>query len=388
MKVGGIVYLVGGGPGDPGLLTLKGLERLKMCDVVVYDALVSPALLDHCPEKAERIFVGKRRHRHAFEQGEINALMLKHAKEGKRVCRLKGGDPFLFGRGGEEAEFLFQHGIRFEVVPGVSSVIAAPACAGIPLTHRDYASHLAVVTGHGAMDAQGDQGGYGYSPRKTIVVVMGFERLEIIVKKLLDQGWPADTPIALICQGSHPQQVVVAGTLEGFPGKVKRLKNLLSAPAMIVAGEVVGLRDRVSASALEFDILPLAQLKAHEETIPERIAGIREDILKSGQMLAPLWVERKSFVVLNGHHRLAALKDLGCSWASCLLFDYSSPYVEVQVCPGAKVNRIDKDSILQAALSGRPFPPRSSLHVLSFDPPDFPTPLSFLKEPSPQSLEV
>src|SRR5262245_31763132 len=142
-----MVYLVGAGPGDPGLLTVKGLACLQKCDVVIYDALANPALLDHCPPQAERVFAGKRRHRHSFEQNDINAMLLKYAREGKTVCRLKGGDPFLFGRGGEEAEHLFKHGISFEVVPGVSSIIGAPAAAGIPLTHREYASHVTVVTG-------------------------------------------------------------------------------------------------------------------------------------------------------------------------------------------------------------------------------------------------
>ena len=234
------MYLVGGGPGHPGLLTLRGAECLKRCEAVIYDALVNPALLAHCPSSAKRIFVGKRRRHHEFEQDEINALLLKYASKGKIVCRLKGGDPFLFGRGGEEAEFLFEHGVRFEVVPGVSSVIAAPACAGIPLTHRDYASHVTIVTGQNSR--LGDA--YRYLPKKTLVVLMGFARAGDIAKKMVSLGWPPSTPVALICSGTLASQAVITGTLSDFNEKIDKSGGRLSSPAMIVAGDVVKMREK------------------------------------------------------------------------------------------------------------------------------------------------
>lgn len=386
----GIVYLVGGGPGDPGLITVKGLERLKQCEVVIYDALINPALLEHCPPRTERIFVGKRRHRHAFEQKEINALMLKCADEGKKVCRLKGGDPFLFGRGGEEAEFLFEHGIRFEVIPGISSIIGAPAYAGIPLTHRDYASHVTIVTGQnstmGEESSQDRWEPYHYLQKKTMVILMGFAHVGAIIRRLISLEWPTDTPIALICSGTHANQLIITGTLSDFENKVERLKYILSAPAMIIIGEVVRMREKMPHSSHEIDLLPISQLKIHEETIPSRVLRIKQEISQSGCVVTPILVEKDNFIVLNGHHRLAALKELGCEFAPCLLVDYQSPYIEVKICPEGSMRHIDKDIIIQAALTNRPFPPRSSLHELNFNPPAFSTPLAILKIESVESV--
>lgn len=376
-KIAGKVWLVGGGPGDPELLTVKGLRCLKHCDVVIYDALVSPDLLKHCPRKAEKIFVGKRRHRHAFEQNEINTLLLKYVRKGKNICRLKGGDPFLFGRGGEESEFLACHQIPFEVVPGVSSVIAVPAAAGIPLTHRSHASYVAIATGH--EDNGEDAEWYRYASKKTLVILMGFHRMTSIVGRLLDSGWPKETAIALICRGTLPDQATVTGTLKDIVKKVEKLKSVLSAPAMIVVGDVVKLREKIFPSVAEIDLLPIDQLKAHEETIPERTKKIKDEIEQSGQLESALWVEKKSKVILNGHHRLAALKLLGCEFVPCILLDYSSPEIKVGICPGSSVTAIDKSLVLQAALGEKLFPPRSSLHVLRFDPPDFSVPLEMLR---------
>ena len=386
----GTVYLVGAGPGDPDLLTVKGLQCLQKCDVVIYDALANPALLDHCPPHAEKIFAGKRRHRHSFEQSEINAMILKHARDGKMVCRLKGGDPFLFGRGGEEAEFLFTHGVPFEVIPGVSSIIGAPASAGIPLTHRDYASHVTVVTGQNSgmeNDAPDERWEpYHYLGKKTLVILMGFAHTESIMERLLSFGWPAETPVALICSGTSPEEIVVTGRLDRFGAKARRLQSLLSPPAMLVVGKVVGAREKISPSAFDFDLLPLQDLKAHEGAIPERVQKIKEEIAAAGEILTPLWVDKQRSIVLNGHHRLAALKELGCGYAPCLLLDYSSPYVRVEVCPGAAVETIDKESVVQAALNSNLFPPRSSFHVLAFEPPRLVIPLAALMEK--ESLEV
>ncbi len=176
----GIVYIVGGGPGDPSLITLKGIECLKKSNVIVYDALIGKELLNFCPNNAIKIFVGKRRHKHTYEQEEINSILLKHARRGKTVCRLKGGDPFIFGRGGEEAEMLAENGIPFAVIPGVSSVAAVPAMTGIPITHRKYSSFVTIATGH---EGKGDW--CLYFPKKTLVILMGFARLESIVRQLL-----------------------------------------------------------------------------------------------------------------------------------------------------------------------------------------------------------
>lgn len=391
----GLVYLVGGGPGDPELITLKGLNCLKKSDVIIYDALVNPKLLSHCQPSSEKIFVGKRRHRHTYEQDEINALMAQYADQGKIVCRLKGGDSFLFGRGGEEAEFLSKHGIAFEVVPGISSVFAVPAAAGIPLTHRNYASVVTIATGHasdGKLIAESkcadDLDWCRYGTQKTLVILMGFARIESIVNKLESAGWKAESPIALISSGTLPNQFVVTGALSNIVQKVRKFKQMLSSPALIVVGDVVKLRKKISTSGLEIDLINIRRLKAHEETIPERVKKIKDDIHTRGELMTPLWIEDSNDVVLNGHHRLAALKALGCELAPCVLFDYSSPKVEVQVCPGSSIKSINKKLILSAALTGNLFPPRSSLHVLKFDPPVFLTPLALLKKETREPANI
>ena len=388
----GIVYLVGGGPGDPDLLTLKGLRCLQQCDAVIYDALVNIELLNHCPPGAERVFVGKRRHRHTFEQREINAMMLHYARIGKKVCRLKGGDPFLFGRGGQEAEFLSLNAVPCEVVPGISSIIAVPAYAGIPLTHRDYASHITVITGQNSVmgkESQEDRWSpYHYLPRKTMVILMGFAEAENIAKRLLAMGWPDDIPAALICCGTHSNQLTVTGKLTEFGEKVGRIKDSLSAPAMIVIGEVVGMRRKISTSNFDIDLLPIPELKAHEEVLPDRVSRIKEEILETGTMLTPLWIDETNKVVLNGHHRLAALKELGCDYAPALLVDYDNWGVTVDICPGAVIDSISKTAVIEAALSGRLFPPRSSLHSLNFIPPNFVTALNALKKTPKESVKA
>ncbi|OGR54330.1 MAG: uroporphyrinogen-III C-methyltransferase [Elusimicrobia bacterium RIFCSPLOWO2_02_FULL_39_32] len=242
----GMVYLIGGGPGDPELLTLKGKHCLEKTDVVIYDALINLELLEHCPKNAERIFVGKRRHRHAYEQKEINQLLLRHAKMGKVVCRLKGGDPYLFGRGGEEAELLSKNKISFEVVPGISSIIAVPAYAGIPLTHRRYASFVTIATGHqkdGEEKSKNNEDSEWchYSSKKSLVILMGFARLKAIVQRLIHFGWPKNSHIALISSGTLPNQFTLTGTLQDIVPKVEKFKDSLSSPAMIVVGNVVKL---------------------------------------------------------------------------------------------------------------------------------------------------
>lgn len=241
----GIVYLIGAGPGDPGLITVKGRDCLNRADVVVYDYLANPALLDEAPAAAERIYVGKTSGRHHLPQPGINALLIARARQGRVVARLKGGDPFVFGRGGEEAEALQQAGVPFEIVPGISAGFAAAAYAGIPLTHRDFTTSLGLVTGHenpekkvSNLDWQKLATGVG-----TLVFYMGMANLELIVEQLLGHGRSPKTPAAVIRWGTTPRQQTVAAPLGEIARKVRAAD--LKPPAVIVVGEVVALRDKL-----------------------------------------------------------------------------------------------------------------------------------------------
>lgn len=239
----GKVYLVGAGPGDPGLMTVRGLQLLRGAQVVVYDQLVNPALLEEVSVGAERIFVGKQAGRHCIAQGEINSVLIRYARRGFEVVRLKGGDPFVFGRGGEEAEALADAGIPFEIVPGVSSAVAVPAYAGIPLTHRNFASSFAVVTGHEAVKAKSSVDWAKLATAvDTLVILMGLHNLPAIVAKLIAFGRSPNTPAAVIRRGTTEEQEIVTGTLANIVEK----SALLKAPALIVVGEVVRLRDKLS----------------------------------------------------------------------------------------------------------------------------------------------
>lgn len=248
----GTVYLIGAGPGDPGLITVRGMELLRTADVVVYDRLAHPSLLLHARPDAERIYVGKASAQHAMRQPDINALLITKAKEGKSVARLKGGDPFVFGRGGEEAEECRAANVPFQIVPGVTSAIAAPAYAGIPVTHRDAASSFAVITGHERDDAResgtrapGEAEGrrnwahIAYAA-DTLVFLMGVEALPEIAGRLQEHGRSPETPVALVQWGTWAQQRVVTGTLATIVEEV-RLAGL-TPPAVCVVGEVVKLR--------------------------------------------------------------------------------------------------------------------------------------------------
>jgi len=236
------VYLVGAGPGDPGLLTVRGLELLRSADVILYDRLVNPALLEEAAASTLRIFAGSETRLHSLPQAEINDLMIAHARRGLRVVRLKGGDPFVFGRGGEEAEALAAAGISFEVVPGVSSAIAVPAYAGIPLTHRQLSSSFAVITGHEACKdgAKIDWAGLA-NVVDTLVILMGLKNLPHIVSELVAHGRSADTPAAAIRWGTTEKQQVVEGALSDIVEKA----GLLGPPVVIVVGNVVELRNRL-----------------------------------------------------------------------------------------------------------------------------------------------
>jgi uroporphyrinogen III methyltransferase/synthase len=236
------VYLVGAGPGDPGLITVKGKECIQTADVIIYDYLASPALLKYARKSAELIYVGKKGGDHTLSQDQINALIVEKAKTGGTVTRLKGGDPFIFGRGGEEAEVLFKAGVSFEIVPGVTSAIAAPAYAGIPLTHRKLTSTLAFVTGH--EDPKKEETSINWAALATgigtLVFLMGVKNLPKITRQLMDHGKSPGTPVALVRWGTTPSQVTVSGTLETIVEKVR--STGLKAPALIVVGDVVNLR--------------------------------------------------------------------------------------------------------------------------------------------------
>ncbi|MGB6895656.1 MAG: uroporphyrinogen-III C-methyltransferase [Dehalococcoidia bacterium] len=243
MKASGKVWLVGAGPGDPGLLTLAGAACLARAEVVLYDRLVHPRLLDLAPAGAERIYVGKQAGGHTLTQDEINALLVARACEGKRVVRLKGGDPYVFGRGGEEAEALVAAGVPFEVVPGVTSAVAAPAYAGIPVTHRGLASSVAVVTGH--EDAAKEESSIDWARLATgvdtLVLLMGVANLPDIAEQLVRHGRPPETPAAVIEWGTLPRQRTVSGTLGDIARRAAEAG--LQPPAVTVVGEVAGLRE-------------------------------------------------------------------------------------------------------------------------------------------------
>jgi uroporphyrin-III C-methyltransferase len=241
----GKVYLVGAGPGDPSLITLKAAEILRKADVVVYDRLVNEALLNLAPENALKIYVGKEPGRHEISQEEITNRLIHSASQGKTVVRLKGGDPFLFGRGGEEAEALAASGVPFEVVPGVTSALAAPAYAGIPITHRQYASSVVIVTGHsGAENAKPVNWEKLARCADTIVILMGLEALAETVKKLLAGGLNPETPAAIIEWGTTSRQKVVTCTTEDL-AKTAKEKNVMP-PAVVVIGEVVKLGSKLA----------------------------------------------------------------------------------------------------------------------------------------------
>ena len=246
MKPKGTVYLVGAGPGDAGLLTVRGAELLGRADVVVYDALVNPALLRLAPKPAEIIYGGKRAKDHAIPQDELNAMLVAKAREGKTVVRLKGGDPYIFGRGGEEAEELAAAGIRFEVVPGVSSIVAGPNYAGIPLTHRDHCSSFTVITGHEDPTKAGSALDYEALSRMpgTKVVLMGVERIGQIAESLVAHGMSADTPVGMVRWGTTGQQESIEGTLKTIAGLAAEKR--FAAPAVAVIGDVVKLRGKLN----------------------------------------------------------------------------------------------------------------------------------------------
>lgn len=269
----GFVSLVGAGPGDPDLLTVKGLRLLQRADVVAYDRLANPVLLKECRLDAELIFVGKHGDNPlhpSVPQEAINALLIAKAKEGKGVVRLKGGDPFIFGRGGEEALELARAGVPFEVVPGISSAVAAPAYAGIPVTHRHVSASVAIVAGHeDPLKGPSSHDWDALSKVDTLVVLMGMGRLGAITDTLLSCGRAASTPAAVVRWGTTTEQRTVTGTLATIAAEVRRAG--LKAPATLIVGEVVRLRDELRWFDLPF--LPGAAEAAHAEQLTGQPAG-------------------------------------------------------------------------------------------------------------------
>ena len=242
----GRVFICGAGPGDPHLLTLKAAKLLKTCDVVLYDRLVTNKIIERIPDRCKKIYVGRGIGSSACHQHKTNNLMVEHAKKGEKVLRLKGGDPFVFGRGGEEAEYLREHNIKFEIVPGITSPIASAIYAGIPITHRKFSSSIAIVTGHESAEKQERIVKWDKlaGAVDTLIIMMGIGRLSQISIDLIDAGMNKNTDAAVIENGTTSKQKLVKGTLENIADLSKKAK--IAPPAIIIIGKVVSLQEKIS----------------------------------------------------------------------------------------------------------------------------------------------
>ena len=240
----GVVYLVGAGPGDPDLLTFRAFRLMQKADVVLYDRLIDPAIMDRVRRDAERIYVGKKRDNHTLRQDEIGELMVKLARQGKRVLRLKGGDPFIFGRGGEEIEKLAEQRIPFQVCPGVTAAAGCSSYAGIPLTHRDYANSCVFVTGHGKDGPVDLDWDVLLRPRQTVAIYMGLAQLEYLTREFLRRGADPALPVAIVENGTRANQITVIGTIADIAAKATAAG--LRGPTITIVGEVVGLREKLN----------------------------------------------------------------------------------------------------------------------------------------------
>jgi uroporphyrin-III C-methyltransferase len=246
MRKKGKVFICGAGPGDPKLITIRAIEALNNCDVVLYDRLVCKEIIDQIPVKSEKIYVGRSVGDSTIHQDITNDLMVKYAKSGKRVVRLKGGDPFIFGRGAEEAEFLFKHNIQFEIIPGITSAIGSAAYAGIPLTHRRFASSIAIVTGHEDPKKRESTVKWDTLAKtvNTIVILMGVEKLEYISHKLIKAGMSKESDVAIIENGTTKKQRIVKGNLSNIVEKAQEKE--MKSPAIIIIGKVVSLQEKLA----------------------------------------------------------------------------------------------------------------------------------------------
>ncbi len=282
MSTIGKVYLAGAGPGDPGLITIRAIEALREADCIIYDFLANPELISG--ENKELIYVGKKGGDHTLPQEEINRLIVEKAKSGKTVVRLKGGDPYIFGRGGEEAEELVRHGIPFEIIPGISSFYSAPAYAGIPVTHRDWANRFEVITGHRRSDATEafEITLPDYQPHKTFVFLMGMKNLGKIAHNMIsEKKFPANTPAAVVSWGTTPRQITTTGTLADIAERAAIAK--IAAPAIIIIGEVVNMRNTLRW----FDTRPLfgkkivvTRTREQASELSKKLASLGADIIE------------------------------------------------------------------------------------------------------------
>jgi uroporphyrinogen III methyltransferase / synthase len=280
----GIVYLVGAGPGDPGLMTRRSLELVAGADVVLYDRLIPPGALERARPEAELVYVGKEPGQPALPQEEINALLVEHGAAGRRVVRLKGGDPFVFGRGGEEAEALAAAGVAFEVVPGVTAGVAAPAYAGIPVTHREGASAVAFVTGHEDPAKDGSALDWDALARfpGTLVFYMGIKNLPLIAERLMAAGRPADQPAAVVARGTQPAQHTVAGTLSDIAERVAEAS--VRPPAITVVGPVAEMRGTlawIERRPLHGEVVAVTRARAQASGLAARLRELGAEVVET-----------------------------------------------------------------------------------------------------------